>query len=87
MAQDFETWYTALAAPAYQVCYNDDPWLTFIFFTARSNSVTFCVFDIRKSNKRTISSLFSNRGNRNALKTEKKKKKKNKKKKTKTRTK
>ena len=45
MAYDLETIYAALGTGGggggvYQVCSNDDPWLTMTYFTARSNSVT-----------------------------------------------
>ena len=36
MADDLETWYAALVAPSYEVCSNDDLWLTLTFFIAQT---------------------------------------------------
>ena len=41
MADNLETWYAASVLEYYQVCSNDDPGLTFTYFTSRSNLVPY----------------------------------------------
>ena len=38
---DLETWYATSSAQVLPSCSNDDPWLTFTYFTARSNLVPY----------------------------------------------
>ena len=40
-ADDLETWYAVSILKYYQVCSNDDPGLTWTYFTARSNLVPY----------------------------------------------
>ena len=41
---DPKTWYAALGAQALQICSNDDPELTLIYFTVKSNLVPMLLY-------------------------------------------